>query len=465
MSVNMCPSDGLQSFPVDVGFALTKLSYTDATNEPLNIQFQWGKRTNPPAFSSAESGIIDHVENDIGTTITYNNQLFNLGSVQLTSPTHNRWIIPSESSPTKASNLEDIIFTYEIDTFAKSNDTDPKYLILVNPILRSNDPVEDPQYFTNFGNEAGTPVSLEGLFPYVSGNNYVYYTTCVPGNTLQSHYKNILVLLNTSGMPVSDSLMVKIKQIYNKASRDNYPMYIPLGNFSVKSSVISKVTGLTTMEGFQSTLGTVTTPTSGSPRSTTSGSPQSTTSGPTTRASGSPAPSMGLQSYNAMKCVPFDPERNLTKDGAIVIDTTKGIPFTLDPDTSANTMRNVLGALTNADGSLRYPNADGLSDEEAKAKYLQILPDNARNIRKNKFSMEHKGTIPFTSVENTLIAFCAIVMLIIIILLGINFMGKIKGSTDWLSNIWPLIEFFVFNIGLFVGGFFVGYFTLPASCP
>ena len=464
MAVNACPSDGLQSFPVDVGFALTKLSYQDANNQPLNIQFHWGTRTNAPVFSSAESGIIDHVENDIGTTITYNNKLYNLGSLQFTSPTHNRWIIPPESGPTKADNQEDIIFTYEIDTFAKSNDTDPKYLILVNPILRSNNLVKDPQYLINLGNRNASPVTLEGLFPYTTGNNYVYYTTCVPGNTLQSHYKNVLVLLNTSGMPVSTDLMVKIKQIYNSASRDKYPMYIPLANFSVKSSVISKVTGLTTMEGFQSTLGTLTNPISiqGSAQGLDQGLDQGS-------AQGSAQASTGLQSYNAMKCVPFDPERNLTKDGAIVIDTTKGVPFTLDPDTNPNTMRNVLAALTNPNGSPRFPNAAGLSDEEARKLYLQILPDTARNIRKNKFSLEHKGTIPFTSVESTLITFCAIVILIIIILLVINFMGKIKGNQSSVSSawerVWPFIEFFVFNIGLFIGGFFVGYFTLPASCP
>ena len=166
-----------------------------------------------------------------------------------------------------------------------------------------------------------------------------------------------------------------------------------------------------------------------------------------------------------MKCVPFDPEKNLTKDGTIVIDTASGTPFMLNPDITAEKKRDILGALTNLDGSPKYPNAAGLSDEDATNKYLQILPDTARRTRKSEFTTTHTGTIPFTNVEKTLAAFCGIIGIVILILLFINFLGLVKGNQTLVTDAWPFIEFFVFNVGLFIAGFIVGYFTLPASCP
>jgi hypothetical protein len=458
MAVNTCPSYGLQSFPVDVGFALVESSYKDAKNIPLKIQFQWGTRTSAPVFSSAKSGVIDHVQNDVETTIQYNNKLYNLGSVQITSPTHNRWIVPVNEELTKADNLEDIVITYEIDTFSKSKDTDPKYIILVNPILRTNDTVKDPQYLVNLANGTASSVTLAPLFPYTSGTNYVYYTTCVPGNTLQSHYKNILVLLNPGGILVSSSLMTSIKKLYNSFSEGNYPVYVPLGNFTVKSSVISKVTGLTTMEGFQNMLGAVSNPSSNPQHDTGQAEAPVKVPPPTT------------QSYNSMKCVQFDPERNLTKNGSIVIDTSTGVPFKLDPNTSVDTMRKVLGALKDSGGNVMYPNAASLTDKDARAKYLSILPDTARTNSKNFYSFTRTGKYSFTSVEKTLTAFCAIIMLIIIGLICFSFFSNINSITEqrkkdiWLW-IWWFIELIGLNVGLFIAGFFIGIYTLPASCP
>ena len=445
MAVNMCPTDGLQSFPVDVGFALTESSYTDAKNTPLNIQFNWGTRTNTPIFSSAGSGVIDHVENDVSTSLTYKDQLYNLGSLQLTSPTHNRWIVSSDSSTSKTSNKEDIVITYELDTFAKSKNTDPKYIILVSPLIRTDDSVDDPNYLINLAYGSASNETLEQLFPYNYGNNYVYYTTCVPGNTLRSHYRNILVLLNTSGISVSTNLMNQIKGKYNSFSKGDYPQYVPLGNFSVKSSIISRVTGLTTMEGFQSTVASVTNPPA-----------------PSTTSSGS-NPSTNITSYNSMKCVPFDPEKNLTKNGAIVIDTSTGVPFSLDPNTTPSMMRSVLGAIKDSNGNLLYPNAAGLSDDDARNKYLQILPDTARNNSKNKFILSHDGVIPFSSIEKTFIGFCAVVMIVVFILIFFSLTAKMKDDSN--SNLWWLFSNFSLNLVLFIGGFFIGYFTIPANCP
>ena len=441
MASNTCPDGSLISFPVAAVSNLTPASYKSAVNHPLNIQFTWGVRTSIPTFSYAGSGEIDHVVNDIGTTITYNNTTFTLGSVQLTAPTHNDWIIPGTLEVTKINNLEDIILTYQIDTFNSNNINDPKIIILVNPILRIDSTIGNPVYFSNMVNGLGTAVTLEGLFPYQSGKNYAYYTTCVPGSNLQDTYKNILVILNTQGSLVSNNMMTKIKTLYNQFSQGDYPAYIPLASFTIPSTTtVSQATGI---EGFQNTQVSVSDPATAI-----------TTTVPST-----------TQAFNSMKCVPFDPEKNLTKDGTIVIDTASGTPFTLNPDISVAKKRDILSALTNLDGSVRYPNAPGLSDDDANQLYLQILPDTARKIQKSWFTTAHTGNIPFTSVERTLAAFCGIIGIIIIILLFVNFVGMATTDSSWLMKIWDLIEYFVLPTTLFIGGFVVGYFTIPANCP
>jgi hypothetical protein len=171
------------------------------------------------------------------------------------------------------------------------------------------------------------------------------------------------------------------------------------------------------------------------------------------------------KAFNSMKCVPFDPEKNLTKDGAIVIDTTSGTPFALNPNISVAKKRDILAALTNLDGSQRFPNAAGLSDDDTNTFYLQILPDTARTISKNNFTITHTGTIPFTAIEKWLTTFCAAIAVFVIFIIFIHFMGFIKNDPNWVAHMWPYIEFFMFNLGLFVGGFMLGYFTIPATCP
>ena len=445
MASNTCPDNSIQSFPAKAGFVLDDTiqnsTYKKAKDHPLNIKFTWGVRSSAPSFSYANSGEIDHIVNDTSTTIDYNGIGYTLGSVQFTQPTHNAWLVPTTLEVTKADNLEDIILTYQVNTFTQASIDDPSYIILVNPILRMNSTLGSPLYLTNLANSVPGPVTLEGLFPYHSGKDYVYYTTCVPGNTIQENYKNILVILNTAGSLVSNGLMTSIKNMYSKFSQGDYPSYIPLATFKIPP--LSSMSKVTRIEGF-STEGAVVHPTNASK----TGESNST-----------------VKSHNSMKCVPFDPEKNLTKDGAIVIDTTTGTPFTLNENITPARMRDILGSLKNMDGLFTYPNAAGLSDDDARALYLQILPDTARTISKNSFTSSHTGVIPFTKVEKVLATFCAIICVVIIVLLFITATGMVQNDSSLLSKVWPFIELVVLNIGLFVGGFILGYFTMPAKCP
>jgi len=438
MTSNSCPVGSLQSFPVGITATLTQDSYKNAKNYPLNINFTWGTRTTPPKFSYAGSGEIDHIVNDNGTYLNYNNFRFNLASVQLTSPTHNRWLLPITLEATKMDNLEDFIMTYQLDTFNTNGQKDPKFIILVNPILRMKTSIANPTYLTNLANNVGSSATLEALFPYKPGSNYAYYTTCIPGSSLDQPYRNILVILNTQGSLVSNALMTSIKTMYNKFSQGAYPSYIPLAVFSVSPSLVSSVSRI---EGFQQA--SVSKPV----ETSTTGKGDAT-------------------AYNTMKCVPFNPEQNLTKDGMLVINTKDGTPFTLKANASISDKRNVLAALKNADGTPQYPNVDTMSDDDTTAAYLKRIPMYAdRDGQKTIFKNGITGIVPFSSVELAARSAVAIILGIILLLLLINFIQSVRGDTSWIGRSWSTIEFLVFNCGLFIAGFIVGMIVIPAKCP
>jgi hypothetical protein len=292
MSINKCPLGNLQSFPVKAGFTVTDTTFTKAKEKPMNIQFNWGTRTTAPNFSYANSGIFDHTQNDYLTTLMYNGVLYTLASGQLTKPSHNNWLRPETLEVGKLDNVEDIMLTFQRDMYTPISSTDPAIIILVNPILRNRSQNGNPLYLANFGNQVASPVTLESVFPWITSNSYAYYTTCVNGLTSRDPYKNILVLLNLSGMMVSTELMTKIKDMYNKFSEGDYPEYVPPGNFRTQSNPNDTIKSV--REGFQTA--TQTSPVSSD--SDTNGS---------------------SQGYKVEQCFRFDPEM-VRADGTIVLD-------------------------------------------------------------------------------------------------------------------------------------------------
>jgi hypothetical protein len=169
-------------------------------------------------------------------------------------------------------------------------------------------------------NGVAAPVTLESIFPYASTNTYVYYTTCVNGLTAQDPYKNILVLLNTDGMIVSESLMTQIQAMYNKFSTGGYPTYVPPGNFNTQSN--SKDGIMAIKEGFQTAA--VYNP-GGDLASAADSSPTSR--------------------YTVEKCVPFDPETQVDADGVITMTGADGQTIQTVINTRAVVKADWLGAL------------------------------------------------------------------------------------------------------------------------
>ena len=400
MSINKCPAGNLQSFPVKAGFTVTDTTFTQATQKPLNITFNWGTRTTTPNFSYAMSGIIDHTQNDSLTSLMYNGVLYTLASVQITAPSHNNWIKPQTMEVSKLDNNEDIMITFQRDMYAPMKEKDPYIIILVNPVLRNRSQDGNPLYLANMANQVASPVTLETIFPYISTNTYAYYMTCVNGITTQDAYKNILVLLNVNGMIVSADLMIKIRDMYNKFSEGDYPLYVSPGNFNTQSNPKDSIKGV--REGFQSAS------------YYNPGNPN-VGSAPSGR-------------YTVDKCVPFDPETQVDKDGVIVLNRGDGQP-------------------------------------------IKTIIDK-RQVAKSDWKDLHKGIIPVSVVEKTFI-YAVVGITGLVIVFGFFFWimslsgasggsGKVVGFFDVILTATTSL---LFPLAVFVMGFFVGMFTLPASCP
>ena len=293
MPMNECPLGNLQSFPVKAGFTVTDTTFKSAKEKPMNMKFNWGTRTTAPNFSYANSGIFDHTQNDYLTTLTYNGTLYTLASAQLTKPSHNNWLRPDSLEVSKVDNVEDIMLTFQRDMYAPASSTDPAIIIIVNPILRTTTQNANPLYLANFGNQVASPATLESIFPWVTSNTYAYYITCVNGLTSYDPYKNILVLLNVSGMIVSAQLMTRIKDMYNRFSEGEYPEYVPPGNFMTESNPNDSIKSV--REGFQTAGPAIPPPPPGSSGGSGSGG------------------------YKVEKCFRFDPEM-VRADGTIVLD-------------------------------------------------------------------------------------------------------------------------------------------------
>lgn len=128
--------------------------------------------------------------------------------------------------------------------------------------------------------------------------------------------------------------------------------------------------------------------------------------------------------YTVDKCVPFDPEMQMNNDGVILLNNN-GQP-----------MKNII---------------------------------DARTVSKSAWTKTHVGVIPLSTVEETFIY--TVVGLFGLFLLGlVVYFGFIRWNytTDTQINsgqkIFSLITTLIFPLSVFIVGFFVGIFTMPANC-
>jgi hypothetical protein len=295
-----CPATSIQSFPVGLSVTLTP-ELIDSVADPLKFQFHWTTRTSQPNFKSAESG---EILEDLGSTVMLNGRTYTLYSVQLTNPTHMKWITPSTQ---QVKNEEDIILTFSYSDLLTD---EPQFIIFVIPIIRSQVTVGDASYLAEFGRSTTEPkeVSLQSLIPARKAEPYLYYRTCCQGFSINTPPQNVLVVVSIQGLYVSMQQMFRIKNIFERSAvRTDYgPYKAPLTlNFQASSFAVG------TPELFRERIKLT--------REIVSPTDANSAPGPLL-----PDLETETKSY---QCVTLDPETQVDSNGKIRIDPNKGVPL------------------------------------------------------------------------------------------------------------------------------------------
>jgi len=354
-SLRSCQKSPIVSFPLRTSIHDLQTYYKSINQQKPNISAKYNARANNPNFkdSARTTGEID--ENMNSMIVTYNDIKYTLQSVQLTLKTHDDWL------DSKVVNKIDLICTFE-----NSLDIDPRFVIIVVPIVIDNTITVDNPYLLGLAYMSqDSTYSLQSMFEGL--NNFVFYTTCLEPhgdgafvyvNTdtvkmTQQLYNQLLSVwtnqdLNTIQQKIQDNVTPlknnlnslfkqiqqssDIQQIQNQLANiqastqvspinslvETWPKYTPPYDIilNVPAAVItapvpkSNSEGFTNFkEGFQ-TSGIGSTPSGGLSSSsppTPSGTTTSTTSGT-------------VDSTNSMKCVPLDIDNAIDSSGNINFD-------------------------------------------------------------------------------------------------------------------------------------------------
>lgn len=265
---SQCPTQSLQSFPVDIqGFTPDKDFY-DTIVEPISLSIQWGKSSTLPEFSltgDPNSGEIYH-QSIHSTRLGYAGVNYSLVSVQLTTPTHKKWLALTDPTALAVNNLEDVILTFTSEPISGGSlNKNPQFIILVSPIIRTANPRISSAFLTAFGNQVKSSVGMDSLFPNNQLNQYARYITCAQGITPQSEFQNVLVIVNVQGLLVWESIMKNIETMYKKQKSGVYPIYSPIypNLFSKASAVLQSIdfkSAVKVSRGYASSVQTLASP-------------------------------------------------------------------------------------------------------------------------------------------------------------------------------------------------------------
>jgi hypothetical protein len=313
----VCPTTSIQTFPNTLQVAsLNAAFYTQDPAQYLQTQivFQWAQQRTPPIFQNSLLGVFQPF--DGLNTLRYNNMTYTLRKLQMAQPTHQSWILPQSE---RANNQEDIVFTFEAPTDTGTTPS-PAQIIIAVPILRNPTvTTTDPNFFKAMGPlgsfDLTKATSLGDFFPAAR-------TTTILSNSLHAHYtvcsqaKDIMVIVQVYGIRISDSVMTIVKESFNNVNgiTGQFGKYEPL------TGVIFPATPGTFDEPifrrvvkYGYNLGEVT--------------------------QTQPAPNLDttkVESVDAYKCVPFDPDTQVDENGKIRIDTANGTLYSeLDAERGA----------------------------------------------------------------------------------------------------------------------------------
>ncbi len=317
-----CPATSVTSFPVKLGLAVTDTHY-ESVEEPIAVDFQWSERTTPPTFLSpgTQDAAIDEVggANMTRMTLRFMEASYTIMRVELAAATHTDWILPATS---RANNKEDLIITFET-----TNDlVQYKYLIFVVPLLRSSIAV-DPSYLRGLADPtAQGPFKLRHCFPSDSGSRFAMYSTCLDGYGGNAKVQNVNVFVSISGVPITNQLATDMLGRYS-SSATTFPLVSPpfLTRFQGgQRTLIRQGT-----RGPTQTVGKQTIGDNSAPFTTYVITSRHildfANMGKTFRDSNKIVRETPIDAY---KCVPFDPDKQVSADGKIRVDLDSGAILT-----------------------------------------------------------------------------------------------------------------------------------------
>jgi hypothetical protein len=196
-SLRSCQKSPIVSFPLRTSIHDLNDYYKSINQQKPNISAKYNPRANNPNFkdTARTTGEID--ENMNSMIVTYNDIKYTLQSAQLTMKTHDDWLV--------SSLLNKIDF---ICTFENSLDIDPRFVIIVVPIVIDNTITVDNPYLNGLAymTEDST-YSLQSIFEGL--NNFVFYTTC-----LEPHGDGAFVYVNTDCIKVSQQLYNNLLSVW-----------------------------------------------------------------------------------------------------------------------------------------------------------------------------------------------------------------------------------------------------------
>jgi len=188
-SLRSCGNSQYVSFPLKTNINDLQTYYKNIKQQKPNINAKFNARLTNPNFKdqARTTGEIDESMNSM--IVTYNDIQYTLQSAQLCMNTHSDWIDKS------LVNKIDFICTFE-----NTKDLDPRFVIIVVPIIIDNNITVDNSYFVGLAYMSeDQSYSLQSVFNGL--NDFVFYTTC-----LEPHGDNAFVYINTDGLKMTQQL-------------------------------------------------------------------------------------------------------------------------------------------------------------------------------------------------------------------------------------------------------------------
>jgi hypothetical protein len=273
-----CPAES-NTFPLQLGFAPTENVYEQVLDD-LFIDIQYGQSANPPEIAAGSISVGEINE----TTLLYKAQQlkYTLDSIQIINASHSTWLLKNGDQ-----NKKDILLYFKRGDGITGG---PKYIAFVIPILSSTTYTNQNKLLQSLTNKSlQGPFLIRDCFPE-KNTLFLRYSSCL--QTTAGGQNTMDVFVSSIGLPlkeeIANALVPKSITAPEGTLLDGTPS-VTEDNFPLKITSSRDVVEVAKSTSFK-------------------------TSSQVIRA----------DSTSAYKCLPFDPDGEVT-DGKIRVDLDSGL--------------------------------------------------------------------------------------------------------------------------------------------